>query len=316
MDKLRIIECDYCYAKWRAEIVDGDEVYTSGIRKYKHPRSTDHMHEWDSYQVSGADTEIYEVDHMRYQPEQPCIAVTQDYSDAVYEGLSEGKAILAAGGYCNYAPAIVGGIQRAYGKSAEIGVVWIDAHADNVIVENSDGPVRLVGVPVSTMLGQTLPGYRKNVCGLEIPVKGSNMILSDIRIMDERSAESLESAGTVRLDASQFDDDNAWKEQIQALADRVDVIFLMVDADILKFENIPSYEKRVPYGHDLSTVVRNVETVIRTGKVSAMATFCFDFDHFERDTARTNESVRTIIEAAIKAWDKVPEIADAAEREI
>lgn len=302
-DKLKVIEIDYCYAKWRAEITDGEEIFTSGIRRYKHPRAVDYLHEKHSYDVSGADIEIYKPDHMKYYPEQPCIAVTRDVSEAVASGIREGKGIYISGGYCNYAPAVAGGIRKALGPDKRIGVVWIDAHADNVVVEEADGPVRLVGIPVSTMLGQTLPGFRTEVCGLSSPIDGQDMILSDIRIMSEDSARHLEEAGVVRLDASCFDDEECWSKHIDDLAQRVDAIFLMVDADILKFEYIPSYEKRVPYGHDLSVVAHNVGNVMSTGKVAAFATFCFDFDHYERGTLRTNESLRTIVETALKAWN-------------
>ena len=73
-----------------------------------------------------------------------------------------------------------------------------------------------------------------------------------------------------------------------------------------RYKNFPYRLKKVPYGHDLDVVVRNVEAVMATGKVAAFATFCFDFDHYERDSSITNESLRTIAEAALKAWEKIP----------
>ena len=303
MYKLKVIECGYCYAKWRAEMVNGCEVLTSGIRPFKGPRAIDYIRDKGTFDRANCDIEFYQVSHLKELAMQPAVAITRDYSNAVCSGIRDGRKIMAIGGYCNYAPAIVGGLQRALGKDTSIGVVWMDAHSDNVVVEETDGPVRLVGVPVSTMLGQTLPSYRVEVCGLEEPLKGSNMIMSDIRIMNESGAGHMEEAGVIHLDASQYDNTKCWKEHVHELAERVDVIFLMVDADILKYDYIPSYEKRVPYGHDLETVQRNVEAVLRTGKVEAMATFCFDFDHYDNDHERTSESLRRIIEAALDNWN-------------
>ena len=303
---LTAIECKYCYNKWRVEMVNGQPVFISEIREHQQPRISDLFHQENAYATAGVPVEIHEVDYENYCQYEPYEGVTRDFSDSVYTALSKGNAVVTAGGYCNYAPAIVGGIQRAVGEDKDIGIIWIDAHPDCRIAETSPDPMRLVSVPMSTITGLTLENYRKTVCGLNIPCKGENIIASDIRILDESSAANLCKAQVIKLDASIFANEAAWSAAVQDLAARVDVIYLSVDADILKFKYIPSYEKEVPYGHDVDVVARNVRIAMETNKVCALSLFCFDFDHYERNGHITCASAMEILEAGLKNWKQVP----------
>lgn len=306
ISKLKVIECKYCYANWKVEISEGKEHFTSSIREFCQPRDIQLYHACGVYDAAGVPSEVCDVDYERYRQLAPCEGITRDFSDAVYAGIREGSAVLVAGGYCNYAPAVAGGIQRALGDDTAIGLVWIDAHADNRIVETSDGPVRMVGVPLSTMVGQTLPAYRKDICGLKVPLKGEHVLASDIRIMDEATANNLCKANILRLDASVFKDAKAWENAVKELASRVDVIYLSVDADILKAKYIPAYEKAVPYGQYLDVVMRNIRLVMETGKVCAYSVFCIDFDHYERAGKYTYMSGLQLIAAGLSNWSQVP----------
>ncbi|WP_338149005.1 arginase family protein [Dysosmobacter acutus] len=187
-----------------------------------------------------------------------------------------------------------------------MGLIWVDAHADNRIVETSSTPVRMVGVRLSMMAGQTLPNFRKEICGLHLPIKGEHIIASDFRIMDEPTAEALCNANILRLEASVFEDAAAWERAVKKLASEVDVIYLSVDADILKAKYIPAYEKAVPYGHDLDVVMRNIRIVMETGKIVAYSVFCIDFDHYDRGGNYTYLNGMQLVTAGLSNWEKIP----------
>ncbi|HJB90144.1 MAG TPA: arginase family protein [Candidatus Eisenbergiella merdigallinarum] len=302
MKKLTVIECNYCYAAWDVRVEDGKEIFRSSIRKYQNPRAVDLYHESSVYQLAGLPVEIVDVNYPSGCADPPYKALTRQFSDLVCSGVENGNPVLVAGGYCNYAPAVAGGIQRALGRDASIGLVWIDAHSDNCIAEDSDTPTRLVGVPLSVMTGSTLENYRKTVCGLENPLKGENIVAGDIRFATETNAAHLEREHVVRLDATAFQDEGIWKKEIDSLARRVDVIYLSVDADILKADYIPAYEKKVPYGHDIDTVLRNIRIVMETKKVCAYSLFCVDFDHYERGGPETYLNGMQLIAAGLRGW--------------
>lgn len=109
-----------------------------------------------------------------------------------------------------------------------------DAHADNRIAETTESlDIRLVGVPVSVMVGQTAEDYRKKVCGLTVPIAGEHILVSDGRMNIPEFDENLKNAGSKKVSGEIFDDPEKWKEEIQKLADQTDLLYLSVDADIL-----------------------------------------------------------------------------------
>ena len=64
-------------------------------------------------------------------------SVPLGFAKACERAAREGKKILVSSGYCAFAPAILGGLQRALGPEKTVGVVWMDAHCDNLIVEQT-----------------------------------------------------------------------------------------------------------------------------------------------------------------------------------
>ena len=303
---LQVVECKYCYNKWTVEIKDGQPRFCSQVREYRQPRDVDLYHRSGLYERLGVPVERYEVERERYPDRPVYAAVTRDFSDGVCRGAARGDVVLAVGGYCNYAPAIVGGLQRALGADRTIGVVWMDAHGDCRLPQNVTGPVTLVGVPMSTLLGLTLPEYRVQVCGLEVPCRGENVVAGDLRIMDEATATALSGAKVCWLDGTAFADEGRWRREITRLAGRVDALYLAVDADILRAEYIPAYEKTVPYGQELETVARNIRIAMETGKVAAFSMFCFDFDRYECGGEQTYASGMKLIRAGLDSWKECP----------
>lgn len=302
LKELEIIECKYCYAAWTVQAAGGREQFSSSIKEFAHRREVDLYHLCGVYHTAGVPFHIHEVDYSRYDQYAPYDGITRDFSDAVCRGVRQGKAVLAAGGYCNYAPAIAGGLQKAVGADKRIGLIWIDAHSDNQIAECSGAPVRLVAVPVSVMAGQTLPHYRRETCGLEFPLKGENMLLCDTRDTYEEEEANMEKAGMIRPGASVFADSGKWREAVEALAARVDAIYLSVDADILKSRYIPAYFDEVSGGHEIDTVMRNIEIVMKTGKVNVFSMFCTNFDRYEQGGEYTALSGMKLIASGLRSW--------------
>ncbi len=299
---LTVVECPYCYAQWAAEVRQGETVFRSSIRQCVHPQAADFYRSQKVYQKAGLPTEFLRINYSDWNQYPPHEGLTRAFAQAVRQGVEKGNGVLLAGGYCNYAPAVLGGMAQALGPEKRLGLVWMDAHADNRILEKQNGPLRLVSVPMAVLAGQTMPEFRRQICGLERPIDGRDILASDIRIMDESCAQNLIDAGVRRLDASQFEQEEVWRQAVEALAGQVDALYLSIDADILKPERIPGYEKAVPYGHDLETVARNIRIVMETGKVWAVSAFCFDFDKGGEADRQNRQSGLALVSAALESW--------------
>lgn len=313
--RISVVECKYCYNQWRFDTSSKERKIISGLKEFKHPRDVDLYHQHDIYSKGGVPYTIIEIDYENYKEYEPYVGVTRNFSDAVYESIRKGDAVLVATGYCAHAPAIVGGIQRAIGTDKKIGVIWIDAHSDNRIIETSlSKDLRFVGIPISVIAGQTFDEWRRSACGLSVPCEGKNMLVSDGRMNDEEFNRNLESAGILKLDSRGFEDEKTWRNAVKMLSDQVDAVYLSVDADILKEEYIPAYAKSVPGGHDIQTVMRNIRIVMQTGKVLAYSLFCVDFDRYEMNGEKNYISGMRLIEAGLESWSQVPLQEDSGGR--
>ena len=217
LNGLSIIENEYCYNEWRFDTSTKERKrILSSIREYRDPRDTTYYKESGTYQKAGVDYKVFKTDFERREKCEPYEGVLKNLSDLVCKEIKEGNGILMSSGYCAHAPAIAGGIERAVGPDKKIGVIWIDAHADNRIAETTESlDIRLVGVPVSVMVGQTAEDYRKKVCGLTVPIAGEHILVSDGRMNIPEFDENLKNAGSKKVSGEIFDDPEKWKEEIE-----------------------------------------------------------------------------------------------------
>lgn len=299
---IKIIQSKYCDADWRATLQDSHEVFFSQIREFSQRRDVDLYNLCGVYHTANVPFKIHDIDYESYAQYAPCEGITRAFSDAVFQGISTGNAVLVAGGYCNFAPAIAGGLQRAIGTDKKIGIIWIDAHTDNQRVEDYEEPVRLVAVPLSTITGQTLPSYRRHICGLEKPIDGQNILVTDARDTYEDEERNLKNAQIYRLSCEEFDHCDVFKSAVDKIADRVDAIYLSVDADILRADYIPAYAYEVSGGHSIETVMRNISSVMNTGKVCVFSVGCIDFDRYEQGGEYTYLSGMKLIASGLQHW--------------
>ena len=244
-----------------------------------------------------------EITGAPYPALAPHEAIPLHFAEACRRAAAAGDRILTSSGYCAFAPAVLGGLQQALGPEKKVGLVWVDAHCDNVIVEETERPdLRFVAVPLSTIAGQTMRDWGRDFCRMARPLTAGEILLGDGHCSGAEEYENLARAGIDRVLPAEFADTARWAARVQALADRVDAIYLMVDVDILRNEYIPAYFRPEPGGHALETVLGNVRAVMRTGKVLAFSCFCVDFDKYAQDGETTFESGRQIIEAGLAAW--------------
>lgn len=305
MAELTVLEYPYTYAAWRVHPEDHEKVESERNPFSGGKRAVDVYHLHRLYEKAGIPHAVLEVTGEEYPERKPHEAIPMSFANQCKEALVRGDKILIASGYCAFAPAIAGGIQQALGMEKRIGVVWMDAHSDNKIVEKTkSSDLRFVGFPLSTMVGQTMEEWRKEFCLLEKPCRGCDVLLSDARCTGPEGLENLKDAGITLVSEAEFEDHENWRKRVDQLAQQVDMIFLMVDADILKSEWIPAYFRQEPGGHDLACVTENIRIVMRTGKVAVFSCFCVDFDKYEQGGERTYLSGMELIRAGLEAWNE------------
>lgn len=299
MEGLTVITNPYNYNAWKIYNEGSEEIIRSEPKLYHGKRCTDDWRREHIYEMCGLPVDYKEISR---NDDHPAISATKQYRMLTAEALRSNHGVIAAGGFCNYAPALVGGIQEAYGSEIRIGVIWIDAHPDCHIAEEEADGTRLVAVPVSVMLGTTLEKYRTEICGLKVPIAGNCFLAAGVRIMDETAAAVYERTGVKWIQSDRFSDHTYFQKVVDDLAEHSDILFVSVDADIMNPRYVPSYIKSVSLGETPESVAENVRIVMRTGKVAVLSMFCFDFDLYEKHGEITSASGRKILAEAVKEW--------------
>lgn len=188
---------------------------------------------------------------------------------AVSAAIERGARPFLAGGTCSHLPGMVGGLQQAYGPAARIGLIWMDAHGDFNTPRTSYSQM-LGGMPVAVVAGLCYPGWREQ-SGISAPMPTDRILMIDVRNLDDRE-ETLIRATDVTI--ARFGDDFATDDitaAIDALAAKVDYLYLHIDADILDASLQPNHPTVEPNGPDAATVDRLIEHAMATGKVAALA---------------------------------------------
>ena len=302
--KLTIVESPYGGEFW---LVDKDGViHSEKMNVITEPREVDDYENCGVYLKAGVPYERMDVPYEQREGELPHQAIARGYSDACYQALTSGNVVLLAGGFCANNVGVLGGIQRAYGTDAKIGVVWLDAHTDASTPETTTTGL-YNGMPVTTVLGQCLPDWAEDA-GLEKSLEGKYMLMGDVREAPEHNIQSLKASGVDIVGTEDFKKKGVWEDKVRALAEAVDVILLHVDMDVVPHAQRPSYPYPTEGGLDMNCVMAAVNSTLKTGKVAAMTMFCVYFDEHLEGQEITNLNAMRMLAGALSHWKEYPEI--------
>jgi arginase len=217
-------------------------------------------------------------------------------ADVVARARRAGKGVLMTGGNCHHATGVLGGLQDAHGAGARIGLVWFDAHGDfNTPRTTLSGS--LGGMPVAVCAGLALPAWRERA-HIAAPLPTDRILMTDLR--DAPEAELIRATDAVVADLVPGRPGPDFGQAVTDLAERVNMIYLHIDADILDAAYVPSHRTKEPGGPDMAQVLAAIEMVMATGKVVALAVVSVYFEGQEAnvDLASGVELVR----GALASW--------------
>jgi len=191
-------------------------------------------------------------------------------ADEVAAARKDGYAVCMTGGNCCHITGIVGGLQDALGHDARIGLIWFDAHGDfNTTHTTLSG--MLGGMPVAVAAGLTHANWRE-ASHIISPLPTDRILLVDVRNLDPAEEQLIRATDTVIASiAPGFNGDIAVIDAVDALAKKVDLIYLHIDSDILDEAYTPNHWTKEPKGPDMDQVKAAIEIVMATGKVAAYA---------------------------------------------
>ena len=224
----------------------------------------------DEGAVEALEAAGHEVDVVRVVPQidstneiGASFEIVRRVSDTVSHAVEDGAFPIVLSGNCLSSIGIVAGLGR------DVGIVWLDAHADFNTPESSlSGFADGMGLAVLTgsswnTLRETVPGYRI--------VPEENAVLVGIRDVDDGEQ--------ARLDGSPLQvvaPDDAVEPALETLRSRIEDVYLHIDLDVLDPSEGRANHFAAPGGLTADAVEQVVSAV--TGRLSVRAAALTSYD--------------------------------------
>lgn len=199
---------------------------------------------------------IRPVQDVRLKPEQErnygewnrMALANANFADVVREGLQDGLVTIGLEANCNDLLGMLSGLKYdSDGNARNVGLVFFDSHGDFNVPETTLSGM-LGGMPVAIAAGHALHNLR-NTTGLADPLPMSHIMWGGVRDLDPLEAERFREYEVQQVSVQDIRDVSPHlKSQFKALADRVDVVYVHVDMDVLEPDEVPGHGLAVPDG--------------------------------------------------------------------
>jgi arginase len=226
-----------------------------------------------------------------------------EVAKAVVNAIERGAKPVLAGGTCNHLVGMLSGLQQSYGPTSRIGLVWFDAHGDFNTPKTSYTQM-LGGMPVAVSAGLCYPVWRE-LAGLEVPLATDRIVFVDVRNLDDKEEALINATAAKVVKFGEHGETDEIACAVEDLADRVDHIYLHVDADVLDASLQPNHPTAEPNGPGLAMVQAALVKVFETGLVRSYAVV--SVNPTGPDGATSLASGKSLLTSALAAWSAIPE---------
>lgn len=157
------------------------------------------------------------------------------------------------------------------------------------------------GMPFGVCWGNSLPEWREAV-GLAPPFNQEDCLLSDGRHLDPAEIEMLGQSKVTYLNTKQLCNTETFAAAVKNIADKVDIIYLHIDGDILDGKYVPDH-KTVEYnGPEMDDVKRAIHVVMTTGKVKALAIVSIYYPNEKPGKEISARSGLELVKQGLSSW--------------
>lgn len=213
-----------------------------------------------------------------------------------------GNPVLVLAGDDTAAIGLVSGLQDAHGLAASIGLVWIDAHADFNTPETTVSGI-LAGMPVAILAGLAGPIWRE-AAQLQATIPTDRILIAGAREIEEKEDVLLRSTNVRVVTTDEMKGVNVFENALDRLADRVDMLIVNVDLDVLDPTLVPSASTPSPDGLSIKQVARMLKYAIATGKTALIAITSLNPGGRQR-AERSIETTLALLESSLAGWERM-----------
>lgn len=235
-------------------------------------------------------------------------ALGRHTASVVSEKLADGNPVLVLAGDDTASIGVVSGVQQAF-EGKRLGLVWIDAHADFNTPETSFSGI-LAGMPVAILAGLAGPIWR-DAANLSYTLPTDQILVAGVRSTDEKELALLESTNIGVVEAKAPKRSEAFEKALDKLAQRVDVIVVNVDLDVLDPQFVPSASTPEANGLSIKQVAAMVKQVTNRGLAAVVCITSLN-PRAGQLGEKSVKSTLALLEQALVDWNlNLEEAADA-----
>ncbi|MGD9344841.1 MAG: arginase family protein [Candidatus Aminicenantes bacterium] len=187
---------------------------------------------------------------------------------------------------CNSLLGMLAGMQHSGPgrRPLSVGLIWLDAHADYNTPETTLSGM-LGGMPVAVAAGKCLFRLRLKA-GLDPAIPEKNIIMMGVRDMDPLEEELvLDSHITLIPTEDIIELSPRMTEVFESLCDRVDVVYIHIDLDVLDAPDIPGHTFQIPNGPNPTQLGKALRYMMLNPKVGALGIASFPTQEDVRATS-------------------------------
>ena len=204
-----------------------------------------------------------------------------NFADRVREGLQDDLITIGLEANCNDLLGMLAGLKYdSDGNARRVGLVFIDAHGDFNTPETTLSGM-LGGMPVAIAAGHALHNIRRTT-GLAEPLPMSDIVWGGVRDLDPLEADRFAEYEVQQFSVQDIRELSAnLREQMDQLADRVDVVYVHIDMDVLDPAEVPGHGLTVadgPSSKDLAAAMTLMFENPKTIALGIASTPSFNLD--------------------------------------
>ena len=222
-----------------------------------------------------------------------------NFAAVVREGLQDDLITVGLEANCNDLLGMLAGLKYdSDGNARRVGLVFYDSHGDFNVPETTLSGM-LGGMPVAVAAGHALHNLRQTT-GLAEPLPMSHIMWGGVRDLDPLEADRFREYEVRQVSVQDIREisDN-FRQQFDALADEVDVIYVHVDMDVLEPEEVPGHRLNVPDGPSSKALAAAIGVMFENPKTAALG--IASTPSFNRDPdGVSRQAALNLIEGAIK----------------
>jgi arginase len=198
---------------------------------------------------------------------------------------------------CESLMGMLGGLTHATTPVSRVGLVWIDAHGDYNTPETSLSGM-LGGMPVAIAVGDGLTRMREQA-RLQQPLPKANVIMVGVRDTDPLEQARIDQDGIPQISTEDVRTlSDHLRQEMQRLTDRVDVVYVHVDLDVLDPAEVSGHPLTVPNGPTGEELGRAIRVMFSYPKTGALGIASYPYRNDPGELTLT--AIRRMVAGAIE----------------